>query len=707
VDKITHVILNRVMSLHSSDLLLPSSELTLKPDTTLIIRFLGDKGGPFMSSKFGLTVMNRRDANSPDSLDLCATLDAPDSYNNLRDGIFDHFKDELAFYFSLKNSPKLVIVECEDIVLCSYTYASVCGAGHQCWNHDIQTRTTDAIDVDAEEMGGPFTFEMDTTLTMLVSESLVWGIEFSNCGSAKNTVRFKKPISVRQSKVVSTKAYDLYCVLGGDIEYLHTVMGLQSCAATNPCYKCMEKLERLRNFRDRTDDQPADLRTSELMKSQLEQVEMKGGLSVKAQKAEAKRQGSVYRKPLIPADPSRLLIAILHIILGITKLIFDEYLGELQVIDNADEANERQGLTRIRDELLLEIGDYKMYLESLQAELTDATIKKQSAWENLQAAMKEMPPDVTRIAELRSEHRLACESLKEVNGLETDKEETAKKKDALEKMVEEISTYLKVSRGRYESCVEDVISKSPINAQHNPFYNGAFNGNDGLRLIQNYKLLFTSVRANAESEIDESLKERVLEVAGRHEMIFESWGSVVPYLRSTKLLPETARLILLADVNTFIDTFVTNTTKGRITVKVHHLLHLEKMLEEFGTAGFFAEDAIESIHAIVNVLCRRYASLDKRKKILQIHRALEQRKKTTIKEQKERKKDGNEKKKRSRVQGKLAEDIVFLRVEDTKLRDSVVAFLDLLDEQDLEDEEGEHIEPSCFPTFELQRCGTC
>jgi hypothetical protein len=36
-----------------------------------------------------------------------------------------------------------------------------------------------------------------------------------------------------------------------------------------------------------------------------------------------------------------------------------------------------------------------------------------------------------------------------------------------------------------------------------------------------------------------------------------------------------------------------------------------EVLDLYGTIGFWAEDAVESIHSILNVLIRRYAALDK------------------------------------------------------------------------------------------------
>jgi hypothetical protein len=48
------------------------------------IRFGGDKGGDVMQFKFGFTVMNYLQTNSPDAFELCLSLDAPDSYFNLK-----------------------------------------------------------------------------------------------------------------------------------------------------------------------------------------------------------------------------------------------------------------------------------------------------------------------------------------------------------------------------------------------------------------------------------------------------------------------------------------------------------------------------------------------------------------------------------------------------------------------------------------------
>jgi hypothetical protein len=56
-----------------------SSEVTLLDDDTLITRFDVDKGGNFLQFKWGVTVTNCHNPNSPDAFDACMTPNAPDS----------------------------------------------------------------------------------------------------------------------------------------------------------------------------------------------------------------------------------------------------------------------------------------------------------------------------------------------------------------------------------------------------------------------------------------------------------------------------------------------------------------------------------------------------------------------------------------------------------------------------------------------------
>ena len=48
-----------------------------------------------MAFKFGVTVMNCLQPNLPENFDLIATVEAFDTYNNLKSAIFNHYKSEL------------------------------------------------------------------------------------------------------------------------------------------------------------------------------------------------------------------------------------------------------------------------------------------------------------------------------------------------------------------------------------------------------------------------------------------------------------------------------------------------------------------------------------------------------------------------------------------------------------------------------------
>jgi len=100
VDRITDVVCSRVVSLMEDDLLVPSSKITDLDDDTIMVRLAADKGGDFMATKIGLTVMNCVNANSFESFDLFGSLDAPDSYGNYK-VLLSQYKEELEFYYDI------------------------------------------------------------------------------------------------------------------------------------------------------------------------------------------------------------------------------------------------------------------------------------------------------------------------------------------------------------------------------------------------------------------------------------------------------------------------------------------------------------------------------------------------------------------------------------------------------------------------------
>jgi hypothetical protein len=89
---------------------LPSSSFTLLDDSTIIIRFGGDKGGKNMAFKWGLTMMNALKPNSSADLDLLATMEAFDKNNNLHDAIFQRHVEESAVIFNTERDPVLITI---------------------------------------------------------------------------------------------------------------------------------------------------------------------------------------------------------------------------------------------------------------------------------------------------------------------------------------------------------------------------------------------------------------------------------------------------------------------------------------------------------------------------------------------------------------------------------------------------------------------
>jgi hypothetical protein len=106
----TQVIELRVSKLFENQVFIPSSSFDLLDDSTIIIRFGGDKRGKKMAFKWGLAVINAQHPSSSIPLDLLATMEAFDKYNNLRDAIFQHHVEESAVIFNTEVDPVIITI---------------------------------------------------------------------------------------------------------------------------------------------------------------------------------------------------------------------------------------------------------------------------------------------------------------------------------------------------------------------------------------------------------------------------------------------------------------------------------------------------------------------------------------------------------------------------------------------------------------------
>lgn len=81
-------------------------------DSTIILRLGGDKGGSTMAFKFGATVMNCLQPNLPENFDLIATMEAFDTYQNLKTAIFQYFDVELRWICETahETAPTIIVI---------------------------------------------------------------------------------------------------------------------------------------------------------------------------------------------------------------------------------------------------------------------------------------------------------------------------------------------------------------------------------------------------------------------------------------------------------------------------------------------------------------------------------------------------------------------------------------------------------------------
>jgi len=679
VDRINDVVLQCIVSLYEKGLLLDSSILTTLDDDYIIVRFGGDKGGSFMKFKFGLTIMNSVNVHSPDAFEICCTLDASDTYHNLC-VLFGHYKEEMDFYFSTIRPPRMLMVldgMNSDDVLCSATYNELeKGLLETAWDA-MQEVEMAADDDSARSIGGPFQIRNETKLEVLYLREgetcMAWGLRFWNVGlvvdeATSVILQFKVPIDLLSPLSMVNRG--LYVVLGGDIEFLHTILGLQGCSATYPCFVCEVKLSDLHSRQN--DPTEATVRSHSRMLEQLEAVE-KAGKTEKAKKEAAKKNGSKLRPHILPVETSRLLLPPLHMILGIVMKLWYNLIKALQEVDK-DNNIQRRLLTAVRDTMMRHIAMREEEIRYAKETIETLEKKKKEAYENLARETLQ-----TRQAEYNHEaylvakklHNEACKAFKEAKDA-WKKLYDKKYLDAVKDVLDDLNIYLKNRQGKYESVLEAVISTDPINAKHNPFYSGSFNGNDCQRLMHNFELLFDSLRTKANEAMNEEEKEKVFEIANKHQVIWDAFNTILPILRSKEKIETESEIQSFLDaINDFWVAYIEN-CDGSVTTKIHLLvMHAKWYLRTYGTIGFFTEDALESIHAIVNRLAKTYASLDKTRRGTQILRAMASRKSEMLdRVQEETKKYGEKGKQRKRARQGSKPDLQYPR-EESKVEKAI------------------------------------
>jgi hypothetical protein len=111
--------------------------------------------------------------------------------------------------------------------------------------------------------------------------------------------------------------------------------------------------------------------------------------------------------------------------------------------------------------------------------------------------------------------------------------------DAYSKLVDDMDSFVKAKQGPIECALEWTVASYPISAKHNPYYCGAFNGNECIRLLANVFEIFRNVQEAATStESHEIEKDTAVFEIQKHHEIWEAFASVVPLLCSMRKLTE-------------------------------------------------------------------------------------------------------------------------------------------------------------------------
>jgi hypothetical protein len=130
---------------------------------------------------------------------------------------------------------------------------------------------------------------------------------------------------------------------------------------------------------------------------------------------------------------------------------------------------------------------------------------------------------------------------------------------------------MKNKRGPAERTFQEMITTSPISAQHNQWHSGALNGNDIERLLESVEWVFSALKSLTTT--DENLSKEISEIK-------EEWWDCFAkknILRSTRLLEMTYRADTIAYIEEFGELFTKKTMKNP-THKMHSFFPMSKLV---------------------------------------------------------------------------------------------------------------------------------
>jgi hypothetical protein len=181
--------------------------------------------------------MNAPKPNSSTDLDLLATMEAFNKYNNLSDAIFQNHVEESAVIFNTERDPIIITIcakggipllvkvsEC-GLVDDPLLHAAVLCERGSCPEFEAWIRSRQKARLCYEDGGD------------------VWGLVLMDNILVESVIIFLGKIENKGiKKTLIYKEYTLHGLLLGGKKIIHTVCGLQSCSTTNFCIHCEANL---------------------------------------------------------------------------------------------------------------------------------------------------------------------------------------------------------------------------------------------------------------------------------------------------------------------------------------------------------------------------------------------------------------------------------------------------------------------------------
>ena len=106
------------------------------------------------------------------------------------------------------------------------------------------------------------------------------------------------------------------------------------------------------------------------------------------------------------------------------------------------------------------------------------------------------------------------------------------------------------------------------------------------------------------------MKHKILQALNEMSPVFQTWSKIIPLFRASCLLSCSEHESLINEIKNFEDAI--KSIDVSITIKMHHLIHHADniSIDICHTTRYFAEDLLESIHALVNKFCSLFFQID-------------------------------------------------------------------------------------------------